>query len=205
MILASPEARIWLADKLSVSRTVYHLSQVGLKKQPHIWMVTGIQYITDAVVFDKQTRRQTGSASANILIPEPISAAVTVLGGQEGLSGGFEADYASRTRTAYGHKDERVWAAQFTQLAVQFTSALMSSNELPNRIPLRDVVDIKSGAVRAASKIADFTLSGEFAEVCGLEDDYMELSGEELLKRMQDVDWGMLNLFLAQTSRHPST
>ncbi|PVH71737.1 hypothetical protein DL98DRAFT_660473 [Cadophora sp. DSE1049] len=206
VVLASPEARVWLADKLSISRTMYYLSQGGLKKQPRIWMVTGIQYITDGVVSNEQTRYQTGSASANIHIPEPISAAVTILGGQGGLSSGFETNHTSSTRTAYGHKNERVWAAQFTQLAVQFTSTLISSNELPNRIPLRDIVDIKSGAVRAASQIADFTLSGESAEVCGLEEAHdMELGGEELLKRMQDVDWAMLNLFCAQTSRHPST
>jgi hypothetical protein len=199
VILTSKEARSWLADQLSVSQTMYYLSQAGLRKPSRLWMLTGIQYITDAVVTSGQIQHKTTSASANVPAPEPISAAVMMLGGQEGVSGGFNLDEASGTRTAYAHQEERVWAAQFKELKVQFTSAPASSIELPNKIPLRDVVDIKSGAIRAGSQSIDFTLSAGYAEVCGVEDDDTELSGEELLERMQDVDWGLLNSCLASS------
>jgi len=200
VLLASPAARTWLVNQLSISRTMYYLNQAGLSKPPHIWMVTGIQYITDAHVVSNRTRHQTASASANIPVPEPISAAVTILGGQEGLSGGFKVDSESGTKMSFSHKDERVWAVQFTQLAVKFTPN--AADDLHNRIPLRDVVDLKSGGVRAESQVTEFTLSGESAEVCGLEeDDNHQSSADSLVKRMQDVDWGMLNICLEQTRR----
>lgn len=199
VLLALPPARAWLADQLSISRGMYYLNQAGLSKPPHIWMVTGIQYITDAHVVNDRTRAHTASASANIPVPEPISAAAMILIGQEGLSGGLEVNSSSATGMSYHHTDERVWAAQFTQLSVKFTAKPESADDLPNRIPLRDVVDMKKGAVRAGSQVTDFTLSGESAEIYGLEeDDNSQLSGEDLVKRMQDVDWGMLSMCLAE-------
>jgi len=202
VLLASPSARAWLTTQLSISRVIYYVNRAGLSKPPRIWMVTGIQYIIDANVVNNRSQHQVVSASANIPVPEPVSAAVAILGGQEGLSGGFVVDSSSRMKMSYHHEDERVWAAQFTQLAVKFTPKPESIDDLPNRIPLRDVVDLKSAGVRAGSQPPDFTLTEEFAEICGLEEDNTpQSSGEDLVKRMQDVDWGMLNKYLAET-RH---
>ena len=205
VLLASSSARSWLASRLSVSRAMYYRSQAGLSKLPHVWMVTGVQYITDAYVTNGRTRHQTASASVNVPMPEPLSAMATVIGVQEGVSGGFEVDNTSGTTMSYHHKDERVWAAQFSQLSLKFTPKPKSADDLPNQIPLLDLIDIKLGAVRAGVPSSDISLSQESAEISGLEDDdSQQSSSDEILKRMQDVDWGTLHTFLAEIPQDKS-
>lgn len=198
-LLASPSPRAWLATQLSISRAMYYINQAGLSKQPGIWLVTGIQYITDAHVVNKRSQHQVLSVSVKIPVPEPVVAAMTVLSGQEGLSGEFGIEKASKMAMSYHHEDERAWAAQFTQLAVKFSRTPELINDLPNRIPLRDLVDLQSKGIRAGAQTTDFTLSGESAEIYGLgEDDNPQSSGEDLVKRMQDVDWSMLSKYLGE-------
>ncbi|PQE08860.1 Metacaspase-1 protein [Rutstroemia sp. NJR-2017a BBW] len=199
VILKFPPARAWLANQLSISRYVYYLNRatLGLNKLPRIWLVTGIQYITNAEVVATRAQSKKISASVNIPIPEPIAAVATILGGQEGIAGGIENSRTNGTTTFYHHADERVWAAQFTQLSVKFSPGPISADELPTRLPLHDLVDIKSGGIRNEDRPVGPSLSEEFAETSVLDDEgcVIQPYGEDLLNLMQDVDWTLVDKF----------
>jgi hypothetical protein len=199
VVLKSEPARAWLANQLSISRHMYYVNRAtfGLGKLPHIWLVTGIQYVTSAEVVAIRAQSKKISASANIPIPEPVAAAAMILGGQEGVAVGIENNTTNQTTTSYHHKDERVWAAQFTQLSVKFSPEPVLAGSLPAQVPLHDLVDLKSGGIRNEDRPDAPSLSKESAEISVLEEgDITQPHGEDLIDQMQDVDWTTVNELL---------
>jgi len=184
---------------------MYYLSRAtfGLGKLPRIWLVTGIQYITDAEVVVIQTQSKRASTSVNIPIPGPVAAAAMVLTRQEGVAAGIKDSNTNQTTMSYHHEDERVWAAQFTQLSVQFSPEPVSSGDLSTRVPLHDLIDLKSGGVRTEDRPAGPSLYEESAEISVLDEDGItQPHGEDLINLMQDVDWTSVNKFLETVHRH---
>lgn len=203
VILTSPPARAWLAAQLSISRHMYYLNRAtsAANKLPRIWLVTGIQYIANAEVAVTRAQSKKLSASANVPIPEPIAAAAVVLGGQAGIAAGIERSDMDRSTTSYHHKDERVWAAQFTQLSVQFSTKPVSVGDLPTRLRLHDLVDLKSGGTRSREGSDIPSLDEEIADISTLdEDETLQPHGESLIHMMQDVDWLSMDRLLMSAS-----
>lgn len=166
-------------------------------KLPRIWLVTGIQYITNAEIVALRAQSKKISTSVDIPIPEPVAAAAMILGEQQGVSAGIEDSNTNQTTTSYHHEDERVWAAQFTQLSVRYSREPVASADLPQRVPLHDLVDLKSGGMRNEDRPAMHSVSEECAEVSVLDEhDMMQLCGEDLMNLMQDVDWTLLERHL---------
>lgn len=164
---------------------------------PYIWLVTGVQYITNAEVAATRMLSKKLSASANIPIPEPVAAAAVILGGQEGVGAGVEYGNTDQAKTSYHHQDERVWAAQFTQLSVRFSMEPLPVNDLPTRVPLYDLVNLKSGGVRSDNRADEPSPNETFAELSVLdEDEISQPHGENLISTMQDVDWEMFDSVL---------
>lgn len=174
-----------------------------LSKLPRIWLVTGIQYITNAEVVAIRAQSKKVSASVNIPIPEPVAAAAMILSEQEGVAVGVEDSNTNQTTTSYHHEDERVWAAQFMQLSVQYSLESVAVGDLPTRVPLHDLVDLKSGGIRGEGRPATSSLSEECAEVSVLDEDgIIQPHGEDLINLMQDVDWNLANKLLETVSWH---
>jgi hypothetical protein len=182
---------------------MYYLSQAtfGLAKLPRVWLVTGIQYITNAEVVAIRAQSKKLSTSANIPIPEPIAVATTILGGQEGVAVQVEDSNTHQNTASYHHEDERVWAAQFTQLSVQFSAEPVSVGDLPMRVPLHDLVDLKSGGIRNEDRLSERSISEESAEIFVLNEDAVSQQGEDIVNLMQDVDWTSVNKLLESVNQ----
>jgi hypothetical protein len=202
-VLQPESARTWLADQLSISRYLYYLHQstFGLAKLPHIWVVTGIQYITDAEVVATQAQSRKMSSAASVPVPEPIAAAAVVLGGQGVVGVAAERSNDSQSTTAYRHDEERVWAAQFTRLSVRFSTKPAPAGELQARVRLHDLDDLKSGGIRNGVQRPVPSLNEELAYVSVANESAEQAHGEDILDMMQDVDWASLDQLIKSATK----
>jgi len=176
----------------------------GASKQPRIWMVTGVQYISGAHITDTASKALFASIDITLPLPEPVAATAMVLmpGGPNSLevtASGQRSDYS---QMEYCHADERVWAAQFTALDVKYSRSVETTcnSALPGWISLRDLVDLGPAGVRGddGSNIQEDI--EKFAEVRGLEEEGMSQLGKDgtsVLDSMLDVDWDLLNKYLS--------
>ncbi|KAK6359277.1 hypothetical protein TWF696_000440 [Orbilia brochopaga] len=201
VVLKSEGARAWLAAHLSVSRyAAYKRNTLGTGTR--IWLVTGIQTVANANISVVNRQDKSLSFSATAPAPDPVVAAVTVLTGDGGIASvGVTNTTTKETATSYGHEDARIWAAQFTQLSVKFTSkssGLQSQVGPSAWIQLRDLPDHQTGGIRASARPNGVpSLNNEVAEILvGGDDGEEQLEGEDLLDLMQDVDWEELDEFI---------
>ncbi len=173
VVLQAPTVSAWLANQLPVSRAMYYASKLKVGKgQPRIWMLTGVQYLTDAEVTSGNKSSSSATVSASVPPPEPLAAAISLLSGQSLLNLGGEVEKSSETGAGYHHSDERIWAAQFTPLDVQFHPANKADEvRLESRVNLGPLPDLKSAGLRY-DKQAEIKgkQQEEIAEVKGLDE-----------------------------------
>ncbi|KAF8860763.1 hypothetical protein BDZ45DRAFT_298246 [Acephala macrosclerotiorum] len=202
VVLSSPKAIDWLRRQLSVSRAMFYSRKmrIGEARYPRIWLLTGIQYIREAGIVN--TKRQSIEAAVSLSMPppDPVAAAVSILTGQNGLTLEGEGNMASATNAAYYHKDERVWAAQFTPLDVRFSRAGRGDEAgLLSQIQLRSLPDLGSKGVRGDEAQNARNAIEEVASVIGLDVENMKIwdnDPETLLNDMEDVEWGLLESYM---------
>lgn len=171
-------------------------------KPPKIWMVTGIQYLEDAVVTSaaNQFRSAAGPASIPVLDPTLVAAVADIPSIHGGLAVGGNVSTSN-----YGHTDERVWAAQFRPLKVNYhihgheidESMRMS----PTWIRLRSPNNLGRQGIRMehSSESNDQVLKNppKFAEVVGIAGVCTDVGEEKtphsVLDSMLDVDWALMD------------
>jgi hypothetical protein len=181
---------------------VYYASKLkaGKGRHPRIWMLTGIQYLTDVkVTSDKQTSSAVG-VSASVPPPEPLAAVVSLLGGQSLANFAVERERGSATSASYHHTDERIWAARFAPLNVNFYPAgKVDEAELRSKIVLGPLPDLKLSGLRGDEQgVAEEELE-QIADVTGLDETGREQWDEDassMLDAMHEVDWRSLDQFL---------
>ncbi|RAL12482.1 uncharacterized protein BO97DRAFT_443094 [Aspergillus homomorphus CBS 101889] len=138
VVLPSADIKQWLATQLTVSRTMHYLSRAIFEtaRQPRIWLVTGLQYITSARIEAGWSHSPHASMGIPGPILDPTMAALTGLSDvgnnmknpQRCTETGGSADDATGTTS--------IWAAQFMELKLGFRPHKMNDTKLPEEIQL---------------------------------------------------------------------
>ncbi|RYP18996.1 hypothetical protein DL765_003579 [Monosporascus sp. GIB2] len=144
-ILSSPEAIRWLNERIFLSKNQYRLNRLkmGMSRHPQVWMVTGIQMLSDATVRSGRT----GSAKAGVNLQVPTPELALVMAAALGADGGMgSADVSiskeGESNVEYYHQDERVWAAQFRRLKLSFIKDGMAQLGSEKKVSIDALVDL---------------------------------------------------------------
>jgi len=149
-VLHSPEAFLEEAMKqrrvdkwIREHAIIYHKSEYGLHKwtAPRIWMATAVLHVTNGEIhFESSTSSRAGGGAGGDACPAigtPSGALETKFGGAH--------EKTNRITTDFGHKNERIWAAQFMPVSIEFGPredselGLKHSNSLPRQSPNFDL------------------------------------------------------------------
>jgi hypothetical protein len=161
--------------------------------------VTGLQFVSSATITSQAFESFSGSLKGVVPLPS-VMAGVTELPAIE-----FAAAHNTEegSKTAYGHADARIWAAQFTGLKVKFFKDAEVTGNVGKRayIRLHDLPDIGAAGTRAEREEAEKEgqLLDTSAEVMGLEEGNIEADQADssvVLDQMLDVNWGLLDSYL---------
>lgn len=210
VVLHSMSAKKWLAKQLSITNWIYYRKrlQTGASRRPCIWMVTGIQFITNACVSNTVSHSSNTHEGITIPMPDPVAAAVMlpVPTGKDGLDFKIETSNFQGTQSQYQHANERVWAAQFSPLDVKYHKDTDVAEDdivdppLDKWITLREPADLGASGIRQGGVQGKGQSLDKFAEIRGLDDQHVhELEeGDALLDAMLDVDWSLLDDYLEE-------
>ncbi|KAI1745817.1 hypothetical protein F4680DRAFT_4 [Xylaria scruposa] len=158
-VLAQPDVKKWIVDRLSISfyaRWKHHQKTGEPWKAPSIWLVTGVHLISDGRVHSGWNvgvdvhggiRADPGTLTGG----PPTGASVADVQGS--LNRNIQME------NLYGQSGERVWCAQFMELAVDFTNGPSRDESqgwhtrlFPRKeievLQLRQVEDLGVGGVR---------------------------------------------------------
>ncbi|KAH7336624.1 hypothetical protein BKA65DRAFT_553262 [Rhexocercosporidium sp. MPI-PUGE-AT-0058] len=227
-VMAQEGVQEWVRTQASIS----FKGHFGMHKfkAPEIWMVTGIQLITGGDVHVGSSRSVSGTVGASA----DVGAA---LGGPPRVAAiGAEASHGhnSEANNAYGYDDERVWAAQFMEVKIEYGTeadkAIKSKDNtlVPATITtfqLEDIADLRARGIRASQNlraqangqtytkppkpIARVVITGEDEEDDS-DDEGIKLSDHPYTQALKNTDWEMYNecsqyLVDAQTRRRSTT
>jgi hypothetical protein len=142
--------------------TLKHKSKYGNHAwtAPELWLVTGVQYLTggEYEFEDNATNELSAHGGAD------IGAAAGGPAGVAKLQAEARHERANGAQNGFGHEDERVWAAQFMTVKIDFgaqaSDPSLSSERswVPKTIKtiyLEDVKDLEFQGVRASREQAD--------------------------------------------------
>ncbi|TGJ79622.1 hypothetical protein E0Z10_g9156 [Xylaria hypoxylon] len=121
-VLTQPEVKKWIGDRLSITfyaRWRHHRKTGEPWKAPSIWLVTGVHLITSARVHSGWTVgfNVQGNISAD---PGTLTTGVPTGKSVADVQGSLKKSV--QMENLYGQSGERVWCAQFMELAVDFTN-----------------------------------------------------------------------------------
>lgn len=124
-------------------------------KAPELWMVTGVQYVTQGQIHFEGSASKQFSGKVGGDIGAATGAAppgVLKIRGEAGFSG------SDGAKNDFGHENERIWAAQFMPVMIKFGReedaklTLQAGTSLPKTIrqfQLQDVRDLITRGIRA--------------------------------------------------------
>jgi len=211
-VMAQEGVQEWIRTQASIS----FKGHFGMHKfkAPEIWMVTGIQLITGGDVHVGSSRSVSGTVGASADVGPAF-------GAPPGLASiGAEASHGhnSEANNAYGYDDERVWAAQFMEVKIEYGSAedktlkTKDNSLVPATITtfqLEDIADLRARGIRASPNlraqangqtyvkppkpVARVVVSGEDEEESDSEDDEIQLGDQPYIKMLKNTDWEMYN------------
>lgn len=185
-------------------------------KAPEIWMVTGVQLVTEGDVFVGSSRSisNTLGASGDPGISFGAPPGMTAIGGEMSYAQGSEAN------NGYGYEGERVWAAQFMEVKIVYGSeedkSLKTIGDEPApatilAFPLVDIADLKSRGIRATQKqradaqgrplaklpelvgriVADDIKAKDIEDDTSTEDSDIGLGDRFYMESVENTDWEM--------------
>ncbi|OTB07901.1 hypothetical protein M426DRAFT_317408 [Hypoxylon sp. CI-4A] len=205
VILKEPTARTWIADQLSICHQMSFVQRIcgRFVKTPKIWMVTGVQYVTNARVSDTSSKSLTSSLTGSIPIPEPVAATAAI------PTVSIKASYTNKDVSKCGalHPNEKIWAAQFSALDVKYIRGMEESANvlLDQLIPIHEPMDQGLNGIRGS--MYQPTNNAEIgsdmsAVVRGLERDRAveDLSADSMLDEVLDADWDLFDRFVGKDS-----
>ncbi|KAK4235080.1 hypothetical protein C8A03DRAFT_18122 [Achaetomium macrosporum] len=203
VVLQTLGAMDWLADRLSLSWSRYLVQKMrtGKGRHPKIWMLTGLQYMSDVEITCGDRKLRGALASVGIPFPEPVAAAVSILTGQSSLlsaEAGF--NRGSRSGTSYRHEDERIWAAQFAPLDVGYYRVGKPDEALQGRrVHLRPSPDLGSAGTRFGKQATAEAQQDAVAVITGLNEGFLQRLAEDpkmMLEAMTGEEWEELDEYL---------
>ncbi|KAI3323216.1 hypothetical protein HD806DRAFT_498445 [Xylariaceae sp. AK1471] len=185
-VLTQPEVKKWIADNLSISfyaRWKHHRKTGEPWKAPSIWMVTGVHLISDGRVHSGW------NIDLNIqgnLTADPGTLTGGPPTGQTAASVQGSLRKNVQMENLYGQSGERVWCAQFMELAVDFTNGpqrnppegwitRLSPKKEVEVLQLRQVEDLGVSGVRRSTTTKESSSSSSIdwknhqAKIIGLQ------------------------------------
>ena len=203
-VLASAQARAWLADRLSICRRMHYLkSLVG--KAPQIWMLTGVQLIEEGSVRFAQGSSASTGGGFTIPIPEPATQMTLAATGNGAVSGKGDVHAKMDSESAYGYQGSRVWAAQFMRLKVKVRKQIVSEQDGQTAgewIKLRQLDNLKRDGVRHKKDNKDeYEQPQEDMNATNVElSDALGETGEEVIGDLVGVDWRLVDNYVEYLS-----
>jgi hypothetical protein len=186
----------WIRTQASISRSNHHRRI----KVPEIWMVTGVQLVTNGEVHTGSSRRVNGGVRAGadpgpLLGLAPGTAALRLDAGKENNA---------VVNNHFGHDGERVWAAQFMQVTFEFGNALDLADEShPLTIAsydLEDIPDLNDRGLRedrpaspAPPLIGRITVTKEVESTTGEEFNDIKIDDQPYIKEFVGTNWPSYN------------
>jgi len=154
-VITQDGAQEWIRTQASISFKAHF----GLPrfKAPEIWMVTGVQLITGGNVQVGSSR----SISSTIGAAGDPGVAFGTPPGTTAIRAEVSHGNDSEANTGYSHKDERVWAAQFMEVKIDYGAeedkALKTKENKPmpaaiSNFNLEDIADLKARGIRATQQ-----------------------------------------------------
>ncbi|KAJ8124061.1 hypothetical protein ONZ43_g137 [Nemania bipapillata] len=121
-VLTQPDVKRWIVDRLSISfyaRWKHHRKTGEPWKAPSIWMVTGVHLVSDGRVHSGWDVGLNLKAKINA---DPGTLAGGPPTGKSAAAIQGSLSHGVQMENLYGQAGERVWCAQFMELAVEFTN-----------------------------------------------------------------------------------
>lgn len=184
VVLKQPGAIDWIRKQLSIAWYIRFWG--GLRgrgsewRAPHIWVCTGIQLVENGEVSLENSagRKFEGSVTVNpgmLTTAIPNTPAVVEVGGSN--------EHTTATSTNYGYTKERIWAAQFFRLDVDYLARGKGTNDdkAAQAITLIEIEDLGATAIRRD------TTAENIAENAGKDDGG---KGDEASKALDNNDSG---------------
>ncbi|CZT52392.1 uncharacterized protein RSE6_13725 [Rhynchosporium secalis] len=146
----------WLRTQASIS----FKGHFGMHrfKAPEIWMVTGVQLVTDGIVHVGSSRSVSGTVGAS----GDVGASFGAPPGVAAIGAEAHHGQSSASNSSYGYGGERVWAAQFMEVKIEYGSeedkTIKSKDNgfLPATITtfqLEDIADLSARGIRASQNL----------------------------------------------------
>ncbi|KAL1879183.1 hypothetical protein Daus18300_001762 [Diaporthe australafricana] len=161
VILSSPEAKKWLSSRIALSKTMLLLNRlkVGKSRHPQIWMVTGVQMLSNATVYSERTGSAKTGANIQAPTPELASAVLAAAGGDGKLAeAAISSSTGGFTNVEYQHEGERVWAAQFRRLKLDFLDGGASDSDSSEAdVSLDGLLHLGLTGMKGGAQVADET------------------------------------------------
>lgn len=209
-VIAQEGVQEWIRTQASIS----FKGHFGMHKfkAPQIWMVTGIQLITGGDVQVGSSRHVGGKLGAS-------GDAGAAFGAPPGMASiGAEAGHGrgSEANNGYSYDDERVWAAQFMEVKIEYGAeedeALTKEHKLVpatiSTFQLEDIADLKARGIRTNQKqradsngqttvkipklVGRLVVGNEDDEDSISEDsDDVQISDHPYIENLKDTDWDM--------------
>ncbi|KAG4433272.1 hypothetical protein IFR05_011242 [Cadophora sp. M221] len=226
-VMAQKGVREWVRTQASIS----FRGHFGMHKfkAPEVWMVTGIQLVTGGDVRVGSSRSVNGTVGAS----GDVGVAFGAPPGMAAVGAEISHGHNSEANNAYGYDDERVWAAQFMEVKIEYgtdADKAIKSNDnsiVPATIKtlqLEDIADLRIRGIRASQnlraqangqtyvkppKLIARVVIGEDEDE-GSEDEGIQLSDNPYTEALKNTDWEMYNecsqyLVDAQTRRRSIT
>jgi hypothetical protein len=149
-VMKQPGIDRWIRTQASISRKAFFGHQF---KAPKIWMVTGVQLVTNGDVHTGSSRRTRVGLGAGVDVGllasgPPGVAAINIESGHE---------QNAQAGNHFGYEGERVWAAQFMEVSFEFsTTPDPEDKDHPKTIAkfqLEDIADLKARGLRAGQDV----------------------------------------------------
>jgi hypothetical protein len=197
----------WIRTQASISRKAFFGHQF---KAPKIWMVTGVQLVTNGDVHTGSSRHTKVGIGAGVDVgllaggPPGVAAVEAEVGHTHGAEAGNH----------FGYKGERVWAAQFMEVSFEFsTTPDPEDKDHPKTIAkfqLEDIADLKARGLRAGQDVrlqaegqsattppplvARITVAEHKEAVAEEEDNnVIQIDDHPYVEKMQGTDWESYN------------
>jgi len=185
-------------------------------KAPDIWMVTGIQFITGGTVQVGSSRSVNGTIGAS----GDVGVAFGAPPGLAKVGAEVSHSHSSEANQDYGYDDERVWAAQFMPVKIEYgtevdkTLKTIENKPAPATISsfhLEDIADLKSRGIRATQKqradatgqafvkppklvgrvVVDSVDDKDYGDDASEDSDDIQLNDQPYVDALKGTDWDM--------------
>jgi hypothetical protein len=195
VILGCPDAKNWLNSRITIARKIFYLNRlrIGKDRHPQIWMVTGVQLLSDVTVRSEQTASANVGANFQVPPPEIMSAAAAGLGDGSGVGGQVSNKKGGGSIVEYHHVDERVWAAQFRRLRLDFIKDGTTGPAPAREVSLHDLLDLGRMGMRNAAREVD-----ETSHITGL---YEQKARDDAAIAAEE-DWEMYEKLTSASGKH---